>query len=221
MDSMIYDPTKPSEIFNDLVGNKIKNEIARGVVSQYILAYEHCYGSFAQTEAHDLLPDYRRACIEGIMPDLAERIGGYTVKSKKNKAKNCWHRLILSNCIILTQSKVEQREKLPRDATFRKGYAESNQMLFDFMNEGEVSEFDLEAPLYAIIVHLPANDNKRLPEFVDIVFPNENYREIVGRIKLLYKFPDIISEKFQEEIIPDMADTKLKHSVKKTDIGVA
>jgi len=211
MSSIKYNPTKPDEMFNDLVGDDIQREIARGVVSQYSLAYEYCYGNFAQTEAHDLLPEYRRACIEGIMPDLAERIGDYTVGSRKNKAKNCWHRLIRSDRIILTQSKVEQRRMLPRCTEFRKGYAADPQMVFDFLNEDdEAYEFEDEVPLYGIITHMPVLGNEKVPAFIDIGFPNRNYESIVGHsIKLLDKFPDTIPEITQEETIPDSAKVAL------------
>lgn len=219
MDSKTYDPTKPSEMFNGLVGDDIQREIAIAVVSQYRRAFEYCYENFEQAEAHDLLPHLRRAYIEEVMPDLAERVEGYTTITEKNKAENCWHRSILGDRIILTQSKVEQRKTLPRDAEFRKGYAKSNQMLFDFMNEDEASELEAEAPLYAIIVHMPPDDNKRLPEFVDIVFPDKDYKEIVGPIiELLDKFPDIIPKINPEETIPDKVDIKL---VKKTDSETA
>lgn len=205
MDSKTYNPTKPDEMFNDLENDDIQREIARGVVSQYEVAYEHCYEKFEPPEAHDLLPQYRRALIEGIMPDLAERVGGYTVQIRKNKAKNCWHRSIISGRVRLTQSKVEQVGILPRDAEFRKGYAESNQMLLYFMNEEKSSELNEEAPLYAIITHKPMDNNERLPEFIDIVFPDKDCNVIVKRIKLLDKFPEIIGmiREEQEESIPD------------------
>ncbi len=217
MSSIKYDPTKPDEMFNDLVGDDIQHEIARGVISQYKVAFEHCYETFEPPEAHDLLPQYRRVCIEGIMPDLAERIGGYTVENRKNKAKNCWHRSIVSGRIRLTQSKVDQKGILPRDAEFRKGYAESNQMFLDFMNEGKSSELNDEVPLYAIITHKPTDNDERLPEFVDIVFPDKDCDVIVKRIKLLDKFQDIISGMKQEEIIPDEVEIKLERSAKKID----
>lgn len=221
MSSIKYKPTKPDEMFNDLVGDNIQREIARGMVSQYSSAYEYCYGTFAQTEAHDLLPEYRRACIEGIMPDLAERIGDYTVGSRKNKAKNCWHRLIRCDRIILTQSKVEQRRMLPRCAEFRKGYAADPQMVFDFLIEDdEAFEFEDEAPLYGIITHMPVLGNEKVPAFIDIVFPDRSYTKIVGiTIKLLDKFPEVIMvpEEEQEEAITEKVEIKLERSAKKID----
>jgi len=217
MISIKYDPTKPHEMFNDLVSDRIQRQIAIAVVSQYKRAYRDCYENCEREEAHDLLPHLRRAYIEGVMPDLAERVEGYTTITKKNKAENCWHRSILGDRIRLTQSKVEQREILPRNAEFRKGYARSNQMFFDFMNENEVSEIDSEEPLYAIIAHMPAENDKGAPEFVDILFPDKDYKEIVGRIKLLDKFPGTIPETIQEEAIPEKAEIKLEGSVTKID----
>lgn len=215
MDSKTYNPTKPDEMFNDLVNDDIQREITRGVVSQYKVAYVYCYENFEPPEAHDLLPQYRRVCIEGIMPDLAERIGGYSVEIRKNKAKNCWHRSIMSGRVRLTQSKVDQIGILPRDAEFRKGYAESNQMLLEFMNEEKSSELNEEAPLYAIITHKPMDSNERLPEFIDIVFPDKYCNVIVKRIKLLDKFQDIIPEMAKEEVIPERLEIKMESSVKR------
>jgi hypothetical protein len=212
-----YDPTKPREMFNDLVSDEIQRQIAIAVVSQYKRAYQDCYENCEPAEAHDLLPHLRRAYIEGVMPDLAARVEGYTTITEKNKAENCWHRSILGDRIRLTQSKVEQREILPRNAEFRKGYARSNQMLFDFMNEKEVCEIHSEEPLYAIIVHMPAENDEGVPEFVDLIFPDKDYTEIGGRIRLLDKFPRTIPETIQEEAIPEKAEIKLQRSVKKTD----
>ena len=111
------------------------------------------------------------------MPDIAARIGDCVAKPIKNKAKNCYHRLILAESrngvnIALTQSKVEQKIMLPRNAEFRKGYAKDPQMIMDFMGEDQVSEFnDNEIILYAIITHMPESANEKTPEFIDIVFP--------------------------------------------------
>ena len=210
MDMKKYDPTKPDEMFNDLVSDDIQRDIAKAVVSQYRIAYEYCCETFEPPEAHDLLPQYRRACIEGIIPELAKKVGKYTTKKGRNKAKNCYHRLILGNGIILTQSKVEQRGILPRNAEFRKGYAKSPQMVFDFLNEDEACEFGDEAPLYGIITHMPVLGNEKVPAFIDIGFPDRNYESIVGHsIKLLDKFPDTIPEITQEETIPDSAKVAL------------
>lgn len=206
----MYDPTKPDEMFNDLVSDDIQREIALGVISQYEKAYAHCYENFSKPEAHDLLPQYRRARIESVMPDLAERIGGYTVETRRNKAKNCWHRSIVSGRIRLTESKVENEGILPRDAEFRKGYAELNQMLLDFMSEGRNSKLNVESPLYAIITHKPMDNNERIPEFIDIIFPDRMCNLVVKRIKLLDKFQDIMNVTPLEENIPEELPIELE-----------
>jgi hypothetical protein len=212
MDIKIYDPTKPDKMFNDLVSDNIQRQIASGLASEYKRAYEYCYENFAPPEAHDLLPHFRRVCIEAIMPDIAERIGGFKTRSLKNKAKNCCHRLIGGRCIILSQSKIEQRWILPRDAVFRKGYAADPQGVFDFVNEDEAREFEDRAPLYGIITHMPVFTNEKVPAFIDIIFPDRSYTKMVGApIKLLNKFPEVIRvpREEQEESIPDSAKVAL------------
>jgi len=221
MDPKIYNPTKPVEIFNYLVSNDKQHIIVKAVSEQYKKAHRHCYGTFLPAEARDLLPLYRRTCIEDIMPDLAARIGNCDSKPRKNKAKNCSHRLMVNNRIILTQSKVESPGILPKNAEFRKGYAKTPQMVFEFMGEDKVSEKENEACLYALIVHMPVENDNRLPLFVDIIFPDKDFKVILGRIKLLDKFPDIIPVISQEESIPNDSDIKQEPSVKRSDSETA
>lgn len=218
MDIKKYDPTKPKVMFNDLVNDDIQLNIAKGVIEQYRKAHKHCYETFGKTEAWGLLPDYRRTCIEDIMPDIAERIGRCVAKPRKNKAKNCYHRLLLVKStkgvnIALTQSKVEQKELLPRNAEFRKGYAKDPQMLMDFMEEDQVPEFnDDEIILYTIIVHMPNLADEKTPEFIDIVFPDKAYKKIEGRIELLNKFPDVVVKEEHEDI-PDNTEIPIAPSI--------
>lgn len=205
MDIKKYDPTKPKVMFNDLVNDDIQLNIAKGVIEQYRKAHKHCYETFGKTEAWGLLPDYRRTCIEDIMPDIAERIGRCVAKPRKNKAKNCYHRLLLVKStkgvnVALTQSKVEQKKLLPRDAEFRKGYAKDPQMVMDFMEEDKTSEPNDEVILYVIITHMPDPANEKTPLFIDIVFPNKEYNKSIERIELLNKFPNIVVKEEHEEI---------------------
>lgn len=205
-----YSPIKPVAMFNELISEDIQRYIARGITEQYERAYEDCYNLFGQKEAWGLLPNYRRTCIEDIMPDFAARIGSCDVKSIRNKAKNCYHSLILVKSgnrinIALTQSKIEKEEMLPRNAEFRKGYAKDPQMVMDFMEEDQDFEFsDAETVLYAIITHIPNSANEKTPGFIDIVFPDRAYKKIVGRIRLLNKFPDVVVEEKHEEIADDI-----------------
>ena len=206
MDIKKYNPTKPKVMFNDLVNDDIQLNIAKGVIEQYRKARKHCYETFGKTEAWGLLPDYRRTCIEDVMPDIAARMGDdCTAKPIRNKAKNCYHRLVLAKSnnginVAFTQSKVENKELLPRDAEFRKGYAKDPQMVMDFMEEDNTSESNDEVILYAIITHMPDPANEKTPLFIDIVFPNKAYNEILGRIELLNKFPNVLVKEEHEEI---------------------
>jgi len=196
-------------MFNGLVSQEIQRVVAEGVASQYRRAYKDCYGNdaFAQEEARDLLPYVRRAYIEGIMPDIAARLSGWKACTAENKAKNCSHRLVIGEGIVISESKVEERETLPREAEFRRGYARSPQMVFEFMKDQESAELDGQLTLYAIIVHMPRAEDKGVPEFIDIVFPDRDYGEIVDRIRLLEKFADLVPKEGQGvEEVPDEAD---------------
>ena len=74
-------------------------------------------------------------------------------------------------------------------------------MVMDFMEEDQSFEFnDDEIILYAIIIHKPSLGDEKTPEFIDIVFPNKAYNEILGRIELLNKFPNVLVKEEHEEI---------------------
>lgn len=211
-----FDPYDPVGMFNACVPTGFQKGILRAVVSQYAKAYEHCHERFDSPTCDDVLPHYRRALIEEELGELARRFKEPGVLSRQNDAHNCSHNvLLLGDHIAITQSKVDARMALPREAGFRASYARSPQMVFDFAREEEACmSVEAEPILYAIVVHAPSDLASR-PLFVDIVFPDAAYQEIVGRVGLLEKFPDVTEhlEPATEEIAPEFAQKlQLKRS---------
>jgi hypothetical protein len=187
-----FDPHDPKSMFNTIISDSFQFDLCNRIHAQYGLAAEHCFDTFLEAEAKDILPYYRRASIESALVDCLEK-HRVKVNAEKNIIGNCSHRLIVSDRILLTQSCVRFREELPRDAFFRLGYARSGQgYLFDDDRPPDPNSY-----LYAIITHCPSGSIKT-PAFIDIIFPDENYEKIIGRIRLLDKFPQIGQVEFEE-----------------------
>lgn len=213
MSNSNYDPHKPVHMFNDLVSEHVQLAIAKLVVAQYKVASEACEDEFSRAEAADLLPHYRRARIESELCDLVETFPALRVDEAPNAKRNCHHRRILCNQVMLTESLVKQRSQLPREARFRQGYARSRQLhLFEKQLPPEPDSL-----LYAIVVHAPSSEDKASPAFVDVIFPDENYETILERIPLLEKFPAVIGSVTEtaEEVILDNVTAQLRSKAKR------
>jgi hypothetical protein len=206
-----FNPRKPVAMFNAFVSDAVQLNLCKQINAQYALAADHCYEHFLDPEARDLLPHYRRAGIESALADCFERYKDFDVVAATNIIRNCAHRaIIVSNRIRITHSSVSEKGELPREALFRQTYASSGQMyLFE---EYRPPEPDPSMYLYAIITHRPS-DAIRVPEFIDIIFPDENYENIIGRIPLLDKFPQVRqveTEAIGDTLNLDKIEIKLK-----------
>ena len=203
-----FNPRDPVSFFREHVERDFQREFLRAIYSQYGSAFERCHEDFAQETLRDVLPHYRRGRIEEVLCELAERHDGCFVTTKPNYRRNCSHNVLhVGEHILLTQSKVDARDALPREAMFRGSYAESQQYLLDFMENPQryVSQGD-HPILYGIIAHSPSC-KEHLPAFVDIIFPDACYETIVDRVKLMNEFPDVV-EHFDpsEEVIRSEVD---------------
>jgi len=210
-----FDPRDPVTMFNTLTPEGVQIEICRQVHTQYNLAAEHCYDTFLDAEARDILPYYRRAGIECVLVDCLTKYDKVKVITATNIIKNWAHRaIIISNRILVTHSSVSNRRELPRKALFRKGYARSGQMyLFD---DDRPPDPDPSMYLYAIITHCPSGAIKT-PEFIDIVFPDENYEKVIDTIPLLNKFPQVAqveTEEIKDDLKLKQAEVRLKEKRK-------
>jgi hypothetical protein len=191
-----FDPRDPVRMFNALIPDVVQLKLCRQICTQYNLAAEHCYETFLDAEARDVLPHYRRACIESALVDCFAKQDDFNVKVATNSIRNSVHRaIIVSDRILITHSSVSERKGLPREALFRQTYARSGQM---YLFEDDCPpEPDPSMYLYAIITHCPS-DAIKIPEFIDIVFPDENYEMVIGAVPLLDKFPQIVQVEAEE-----------------------
>ena len=203
-----FDPRDPVTMFDALTANAIQLEICKQVYAQYAVAFEHCDETFLEAEAKNILPYYRRGKIESALVDCLAKYDNLQVVAATNIIKNWAHRTIkVSGRVLITHSSVSNREELPRQSLFRKGYARSGQM---YLFEDDCPpEPDPSMYLYAIITHCPSAAIKT-PEFIDIVFPDENYEKIIGTIRLLDKFPQVGQVKTEEISDALSVDIRLK-----------
>lgn len=154
------------------------------MVQQCYTAAKDFFDQFDEPE-RDGLPVYRRTLIEDGLVHLAERFKkqGLSISAGKNLRNNS-HRILVCGPIVLTQSKIESRRSLPRQADFRETYAKDPQLsLFQEM-EDDLSTANKELSIYSMLVHRPSLDDRH-PEFIDVIFPNRTYTAIVDRIELL------------------------------------
>lgn len=196
-----FNPRDPVMMFNALTSDSVQIELCRQIYTQYAMAAEYCYDTFLNAEARDILPYYRRASIESALVDCLEKHDKVEVITATNIIKNWAHRAIMvSDRVLITHSSVSNRRELPRKAFFRQGYARSRQMyLFE---DDRPLDPDPSMYLYAIITHCPS-DAIKTPEFIDIIFPDENYEKVVDTIPLLNKFPQV-GRMQTEEIMDDL-----------------
>jgi hypothetical protein len=198
-------------MFNALTSDAIQLDICKQIYAQYRAAFEHCDEAFLEAEARNVLPYYRRGRIESAFVDALDKYDNVQVIAATNIIKNWAHRAItVSGRILITHSSVSTREELPRKALFRKGYARSGQM---YLFEDDC--FPVPDPslyLYAIITHCPSAAIKT-PEFINIVFPDENYEMIIDSIPLLDKFPQVAqvpTEEISDALTLEKVEVKLK-----------
>lgn len=187
---------KPREIFGYFSPARLKEDIVRGIFAGYEAAIDGVRrDSFGAPEAKDLLPHLRRAHIETVFAEIAvrQRAENVEVATGKNRCDNA-HRIIKCGPVWITQSKIESRYQMPREAVFRQSYAEKSQlMLFDEHACEEARKTDEEV-LYGIVVHKPTSGLLGLAEFIDIVFPDRHCERIVDRIRLCEECEPVVND---------------------------
>ena len=185
---MAMAPSDISQRFNQFVSEDLKVSIIKIIFDCYNNSWRECKQVFDGPEFKDLLPHYRRAKIDAALRSIPQTLGVKT-SAEINKARNSYHAVLIVGGVQMTASAVEVRGQMPRNAIFRKTYAEAAQMkLFENNTSGNEN-----LPLYGIIIHSATEDQKE-PAFLEIRFPDEEYTQYLGdRIDLFKEFPDIVA----------------------------
>jgi hypothetical protein len=118
---------------------------------------------------HDVLPHYRRARVQHNVHMAARRYRDRGVRAtwQRNQAENCFHTLISAGNALLSENAVATERTVVRDARFREGYAQNNQLsLF----EPAPMVIPANAQFWFLLIHGPSG-RVPAPGFVRIVFP--------------------------------------------------
>jgi hypothetical protein len=206
----------PSPFFNENVRDVVQAEIIRIVFRGYRDADKELNeADYDVPEYAYLRPYIRLARINYYLRSFNKRFTDCEAIVETNETHNFPYTLLRVGNVIMTVSRVEGQDVLPRNAKYRNIYA-GQQSRFD-IEQDSLTIVDTIVPadavLYGIILHSPIKGEHR-PGFVDIGFPNENCTDFVGKIRLFKKFPDVVDEMVPEhEHIPDKAEVELKSNV--------
>lgn len=161
----------PSEIkaaAAEFIRPDLREAIALQIVAEYRATKLLCDGMFERPELHDVHAKIRRARIEGAMRVAARTSSGVTAESKRNAAKNAFYTRLRTGPFVLTQSAIEFRDDVPRDAIFRTTLA-SGQL--DLFGDDEGDAYSDEDVILGIVVHGRRSRCLLAPDFLMIGFP--------------------------------------------------
>jgi hypothetical protein len=178
--------------------------ILKKVKASYRFSSEHFVGyRFASKETRG---NHRRGVIEDLFQDFGAFEPSVTVTNTPYTRRNSGEYTAL-RCgpVVLTFSKTENENQLPRAAQFRQTLARGSEFLFDdeaLLNQTTPS-------LHAILYHSPSNGDVRgrVPKFVNIGFPDQSYSHYVVTIPLLGLFEQELVQ--EETMSPTIAGPKL------------
>ena len=185
--AVVFDPTRPKELFFHEVPRTFLEALCLGTVRAYKAGYAQCYRN-----CHPDLAKRRWGfCRKYDVDDSMLRIGqdfvarGATVTSKVEAADHQGEQYTLVTwgaVVKIIQAKVNEDGGLPRQAKFRDGYA-TEASLFPQDDPGD-------RPLFAVFTHRPAYDSD-IPEFAKIVFPSRDGTTVVDYVDLVEMFPHV------------------------------
>lgn len=178
----------------------------QAVFLSHRVAFEECAVGFAETEAENLRPYYRRAKLEGYLRDAADIAPGLSADVVQGEGNNWWHTEVRGGPIVLTQSAVPGPCQLPEKTTVRLGLAAGT-----IANSGQGSLFPeeetpQEGPVYGLLLHSRSRWAKRedqlrfghLPESAYLAFPSADLSYYAHDINLFERFPDVVAAHLPE-----------------------
>lgn len=170
--------------------------LLRAVFAAHKVAFEDCRDSFAETEAANLRPYYRRGKIESFMRDAADMVPGVT--STVVLGEGSWyHTELRSGPVVLTASSVPAPCAIVERAEFRQTLARDNAQRL-WPEPGDIPPDD--APLYVLLLHSKSRwettgesrEHGHLPGSAYIAYPSPKLDTYVHEINLFERFPEIV-----------------------------
>lgn len=170
--------------------------LLRAVFAAHQVAFQDCRDTFAETEATNLRPYYRRAKLEGFMRDAADMVPG--IVSTVVLGEGHWfHTELRSGPVVVTASSVPTPCAIVEGAEFRQTLARDNVRRL-WPEPGDIPAED--APLYALLLHSRSRwetkDEYReyghLPGSAYIAYPTPDLGAYVHEINLFERFPHVV-----------------------------
>lgn len=140
-----------------------------------------CRREYGGPEGADLLGHMRRAKIDRGLRGVGDAFPDLISGSNLNKANNSHHATLRSRNVLLTASRTEGPGSVPREAIFRRLYAQDPQLDLFEPNEAPPE-------LYGILYHCPDPDDESKPGAVIIGFPTRDTKHFIHTIDLQKKF---------------------------------
>lgn len=158
-------------------------------------ARSHCRSRiYGEDEGRDLLSHDCRARFETLLRRHSNSFDGITAESQYNKPRTYSHVVIKSRNLVLTASAVPTPRSKPRYADFRWTHNNNGQLdLFKTPEEIEAKQKEV----YGLLLYGPPQ--ARLPSFLVVAFPGQNWVKYVESFDLMKKYPGIISTPVSEE----------------------
>lgn len=205
----IFFAAYPDDFLQDIL--RTYKTVCSGLVSE-------CKNRYQSSESYSVFPVMRRAELEKELAALcASNYPDIKAEPRQNRRKTSWYRLFQSKGVLLTVSALAHPAMIVRPAAFREEYATTSQANLKFEEEGETETPDVPHLLYTILGH-GASKDKSCPSFIDIKFPNHDCTKYVGEIKLLEKYPQLMSSLWpvsaQERIEDNLAGFGIRADAK-------
>ncbi len=218
---MNYTLRDPKEFFNAHVPKELQQDIVRAVLRGYVDANDEIrFAEYQQEEAHDLFPYVRRCRIDRYLRQLSMKHPEVDTRAELNTARNSYHTYIRSGDVMLTASVVDRPTDLAREAQFRNEYA-GRQTRFDVDAERNTlkvmnSPPPLDGLLYGIILHGPDKENRTLPAFIRVAFPDRCCSSYIDHVDLDLPYAEVVEEMWlgRAEVVADEAEVKLRDAIR-------
>jgi hypothetical protein len=153
--------------FNHSFPNLIQEAMIKCVFNSYKISFEICK-KYPKEEGHDLLGFLRWVELRAQLRGLGGRFNKIETYEKPNGSASSYHIVIDGETIILTVSSVSFPWVLPRPASYRKEYAiESQFHLFERPQQ--------KSQIYGILIHGSNRENREIPAFLQVRFPDNEY----------------------------------------------
>jgi hypothetical protein len=194
------------EEYRDKILNAFPDEVLKafmlGIGDAYRSATDHVKRHFSRETKRDVLGRVRRARVDETIRGVTERFADryrVAVTNETNANGSCLFLCIRSGEIRLVCCLIATRRSMVKPSVIRKIWAKHNYSAQAglFHDEPDNDKAFNKIEHLAVLVHAPVRRQKDEVDFVDIVIPDQRFREYNQRIELFEMFPNE-ADKYKE-----------------------